>query len=155
VAFSSEYTKARYSMLRTVGIAHFSLGVSDIERSVAFYRDIVGLEVISRSGDRMAFLRSAKDIIVLVKSEHAIEAAANAPEQIHQAFLVEERDFDESVAFLESRGVPILKTERREEFESVFRSRSAYFRDPDGNVLEIADCATIAHRPIVKRSVPA
>jgi metallothiol transferase len=138
-------------MLRTVGIAHFSLGVSDIERSVAFYRDIVGLELISRNGDRMAFLRSAKDIIVLVKAENAIEAAAQAPEQLHQAFLVEERDFEESVRFLESHGVPILKTERREELTSVFRSRSAYFRDPDGNVLEIADCATIAQRPIVKQ----
>lgn len=138
-------------MLRTVGIAHFTLGVSDIERSVAFYRDIVGLELISRNGDRMAFLRSGKDIIVLVRSDHAIEAAAKAPEQIHQAFLVEERDFDESLRFLESRGVPILKVEEREELDSVFRSRSAYFRDPDGNVLEIADCATIAHRPIVKR----
>jgi catechol 2,3-dioxygenase-like lactoylglutathione lyase family enzyme len=138
-------------MLRTVGIAHFTLGVSDIARSVAFYRDIVGLELISLNGDRMAFFRSAKDIIVLVKSEHAIEAAAKAPEQIHQAFLVEERDFEDSVRFLESHGVPILKMERREDFDSVFRSRSAYFRDPDGNVLEIADCATIAHRPVEKK----
>jgi len=138
-------------MLRTIGIAHLSIGVTDIERSVTFYRDIVGLELISHHSDRMAFLRSAKDIIVLVKSEHAIEAAAKAPEQIHQAFLVEERAFDESVRFLESHGVPIMKVERREEYDSVFRSRSAYFRDPDGNVLEIADCATIAQRPIVKR----
>jgi metallothiol transferase len=138
-------------MLRTVGIAHFTLGVSNIERSVAFYRDIVGLELISRNGDRMAFLRSGKDIIVLVKSDNAIEAAAKAPEQIHQAFLVEERDFDDGVRFLESHGVAVFKVEQREELDSVFRSRSAYFRDPDGNVLEIADCATIAHRPIVKK----
>ena len=141
-------------MVRTVGLAHFSLSVSDVAKSIAFYRDILGMEMINRVGDRMAFLRCGKDIFVIVRSDNAVEAAAKTPEQCHQAFIVEARDFDESVHSLEQAGVDVVKVETREEFDSVFRGRSCYFRDPDGNVLEVIDLATTAHRP-VERVSPA
>ena len=37
-------------------IGHVHLKVSDIERSVAFYRDLLGFDVVARYGDRAAFL---------------------------------------------------------------------------------------------------
>src|SRR6188768_2361604 len=37
-------------------IGHVHLKVADIERSLAFYRDVLGFEVMQRIGDRAAFL---------------------------------------------------------------------------------------------------
>ncbi|KMW58046.1 Biphenyl-2,3-diol 1,2-dioxygenase [Candidatus Rhodobacter oscarellae] len=37
-------------------IGHVHLRVADLERAVAFYRDVIGLEVMQRYGDRAAFL---------------------------------------------------------------------------------------------------
>jgi glyoxylase I family protein len=125
-------------MIRTIGILHFTLGVRDLERSVAFYCDILGLELIKRSGDRMAFLRSGKDQLVLVRHD-AGPPATPPPSGLHQAFLVEPRDFDESVRVLERHNVEILKIEERDEATATFAGRSAYFKDPDGHILEIID----------------
>ena len=39
-----------------VDVGHVHLKVSDLERSVAFYRDVLGFEVQARYGDQAAFL---------------------------------------------------------------------------------------------------
>jgi catechol 2,3-dioxygenase len=39
-----------------VDIGHVHLKVADIERSLGFYRDVLGFEVMQRSGDSAAFL---------------------------------------------------------------------------------------------------
>jgi catechol 2,3-dioxygenase len=39
-----------------VHIGHVHLKVSDLDRSVAFYRDAFGFELIERLGDQAAFL---------------------------------------------------------------------------------------------------
>jgi catechol 2,3-dioxygenase len=44
-----------------VDIGHVHLKVSDLERSVAFYRDVLGLTVQGRMGDRAAFLSAGEE----------------------------------------------------------------------------------------------
>jgi catechol 2,3-dioxygenase len=39
-----------------VDIGHVHLKVSDLERAIAFYRDVLGFEVMHRYGDQAAFL---------------------------------------------------------------------------------------------------
>src|SRR5919199_883792 len=39
-----------------VDIGHVHLKVSDLERSIAFYRDVLGFELMQRMGDEAAFL---------------------------------------------------------------------------------------------------
>jgi catechol 2,3-dioxygenase-like lactoylglutathione lyase family enzyme len=134
-------------MLRTTGIAHFTLGVSDIARSVDFYTNVVGMQLVSRNGDRMAFLRSGKDHLVIVKAEPGSEK----PIVMHQAFIVESADFEAGVRFLQSRNIAIEQQDERTGNDSVFVGRSAYFRDPDGNPLEIIDLQRTAHRPIASK----
>jgi catechol 2,3-dioxygenase-like lactoylglutathione lyase family enzyme len=130
-------------MLRTQGIAHFSLAVSDMKRSVAFYSDIVGLELLLQTPE-LSFFRSGKDHVVLSAMESA--PAAPAPQHLHHAFIVESRDFEPSLEFLASKGVDVVYEDERPE-GSVFAGRSAYFHDPDGNMLEIIDLAATAFRP--------
>ena len=130
-------------MLRTQGVAHFSLPVSDLERSVPFYADILGLELLFRTPE-LAFFRSGKDHVILARTD-GVPADANG-RNVHHAFIVESRDFEAGVAFLASRAVKIIAQDSRPE-GSVFAGRSAYFADPDGNILEIIDLAAMGFRP--------
>lgn len=130
--------------LRTKGVAHFSIPVSDTERSQAFYSDILGMKVLAsdhRAG--MVFLDSGGDCIILVRSE----VAANPPEglNVHHAFVVEPEAYRESIAFLQSKGIEILAEEDRQ--KGVVCGPRAYFHDPDGNVLEIIDLTRYAGAP--------
>lgn len=138
-------------MLRTHGIAHFTLPVTDMERSIEFYTSILGLELV-RAGKQLTFLRSGKDHLVLAHSDAGplVSADSRSARQVHQAFIVETRDFDESVRFLRDSGVNVIYEDERMD-GSVFQGRSAYFYDPDRNVLEIIDLAASAYRPMPER----
>ena len=139
-------------MLRITGVAHFTLGVRDIGRSLDFYCGILGLELLARVGDDMAFLRAGKDQLVLSRGNAPV---AQAPVPLHQAFIVESRDFDDAVTFLTERRIEIVQQDERDGPFAVFAGRSAYFPDPDGNMLEIIDLRATAHRPLQSpRSAP-
>jgi len=122
--------------LQTKGVAHFSIPVTDIERSEKFYHEILGLPVLASNHTiGMVFLDSGGDSIILVRSE----AAENPPEgsNVHHAFIVDGDAYEDSKKFLESKGIEILFEENRQ--GGVINGRRAYFHDPDGNVLEIID----------------
>jgi catechol 2,3-dioxygenase-like lactoylglutathione lyase family enzyme len=137
-------------MLRTRGIAHFTIPVSDIEKSVAFYTDIVGLELIRAHPGLIAFLRAGKDNVVLAKCEVPPKPVKPSAERmnVHHAFIVETRDFEDSLRFLAEKGIDVIDKDERMIPGAVFQGRSAYFYDPDGNILEIIDLAATAYRPI-------
>lgn len=130
-------------MLKTQGVAHFSLPVSDLERSITFYADILGLQLLFRTPE-LAFFRSGKDHVILARTA-GVPVDANG-RNVHHAFIVEARDFEASLEFLASQGVAIIDQDSRPE-GSVFAGRSAYFADPDGNILEIIDLAAMGFRP--------
>lgn len=123
-------------MIQTKGVVHFTIPVSDVERSEKFYREILGLEVISRVPSvGMVFMKSGADYLILTKSKTAIHPNPGDEIHIHHAFRVETDQYDDSVAFLKRNGIEILHEEDRR--EGVFIGRQAYFHDPDRNVLEI------------------
>lgn len=130
-------------MISTQGVAHFTLAVSDLTRSIAFYSEILGLELI-RAGKDLAFFRSGKDHVVLARVD--VPPDGPAPRNVHHAFIVESRDFESSLEYLASKEIEIVYQDERSE-GAVFAGRSAYFRDPDGNVLELIDLAATAFRP--------
>ena len=135
--------------LRTHGIAHFSIPVTDMARSAAFYRDILGLEQVLDAKD-LVFFRSGRDHVVLAKSSHVPGipvGKTDRSEHVHHAFIVESRDYDESVAFLKSKNVEVFLQDERPQ-GAVFAGRSTYFYDPDGNVLEIIDLQAMAYRNV-------
>jgi catechol 2,3-dioxygenase-like lactoylglutathione lyase family enzyme len=135
-------------MLRTQGIAHFTIPVSDLARSKKFYTEILGLELVKAAGPNLVFLRSGKDSIVLARSDEAAkpQKTGAGTSEVHHAFIVEHRDFENSVEELKRAGVNIFEQDERGA-GAVFNGRSAYFYDPDGNILEIIDLAATAFRP--------
>ena len=124
-------------MIETKGVVHFTIPVTDSRRSTEFYTDILGLKLLNANHDRgMVFLDSAGDCIVLMKTESTI--APVRQRDAHHAFLVDADKFDGYVQELKDKGVEIMLEDERAS-GAVVNGRSAYFPDPDGNVLEIID----------------
>lgn len=123
-------------MIETKGVVHFTIPVSDHEKSEAFYREVLGLEtvqVVPPIG--MVFMRSGDDFVILTKSKTPIEPNPGAEFFVHHAFRVDVDKYDAAKQHLADHGVEIIFEEERH--EGVFHGKQCYFHDPDRNVLEI------------------
>lgn len=127
-------------MIKTQGLVHFTIPVSDLTRSEKFYSQLLGMRVL-RKNAHMVFLKCGDDYLVLGKSKLPIQSNAEGETTIHHAFKVAPEDFDRSVEFLKQNGLEILHLEDRQ--DGTFQGKSAYFHDPDGNALEIHDARKV------------
>jgi glyoxylase I family protein len=121
-------------MIKTKGILHITIPVSDLARSRAFYTDVLGLEFVAevpKGNPHFVFLKSGGDYVLLGRDD----SRERFSDMIHHAFMVDGDAYDATVAELKARGVNVFREERRE--EGIFTGRSAYFHDPDNNALEV------------------
>lgn len=123
-------------MLNLQEVVHFTIPVKDLDRSEEFYTKLLGLERVRRT-DHMCFVHCGKASFVLTVSENPIDPNKEDRHEIHTAFLVSAEDYDRAKNLLAERGVRIFKEEDRR--SGTFQGRSAYFHDPDRNVIEIID----------------
>jgi catechol 2,3-dioxygenase-like lactoylglutathione lyase family enzyme len=123
-------------MLKTEGVLHFTIPVKDLDRSERFYTNILGMEKLRRN-HHMVFMRSGQDCFVLTFSENEINPNPGMSHDIHHAFIVTKDEYDRARNYLASKDVKIFKEEERQ--QGTFRGRSAYFHDPDRNVIELID----------------
>lgn len=124
-------------MLKTEGVLHFTIPVKDLDRSEKFYTEILGMKKMRRN-DHMVFMQCGENnYFVLTYSENPIDPNPGMQHEIHSAFRVTPTEYDRAMTFLESKGVRIFKREDRR--TGTFRGRSAYFHDPDRNVVELMD----------------
>ena len=114
--------------IRTAGVGHVHLLVDDVERAVAFYRDVFGAEEELRVGEQLVFMRLGGDEIVGLDGRPEEE---NAPAHFGLD-LAEGEDLDAALAEVESAGGAVV--ERGEHAEGL---HYAYVADPDGNVIEL------------------
>jgi catechol 2,3-dioxygenase-like lactoylglutathione lyase family enzyme len=150
-------------------VFHTGITVSDLERSVAFYRDVLGLELVAQWDSAQPYLRAvvgypdAELRIALLRlprgsagaSGHHIElleyrvprgtrgdARTFNPGNAHVAFMVE--DLDAAYAELAARGVrfksaPVEITHGRNK-----GAKAVYLLDPDDVTLELIQPAHAA-----------
>lgn len=121
-------------MIQTKGILHFTLAVSDLDRSTAFFVDLLGCKVLTRSRV-MSFLQTGDDYFILARSETPIRPNADGQTRVHHAFRVDHDAIQAASDFLKDKGVEILRDEYRR--DGAFTGRQFYFHDPDGNVIEL------------------
>ena len=121
-------------MLKTHGVLHFSLPVTDLDRSRKFYEGLLGLKVVEQSA-RMVFLQTGDDYFILAKGSEPLRYDAPQSTPVHHAFKVNREDFEPSIDELRKNGVEVFNIEDRN--QGVFWGPQAYFLDPDGNKLEI------------------
>ena len=112
--------------LAITGLNHVTLAVGDVQRSLAFYRDVLGCTVraVWTGG---AYLEAGNFWLCLSKDQHA--RSSPHPDYTHIAFSVSE----DAYACLRERIMSEATIWRDDRSEGA----STYFLDPDGHKLEI------------------
>jgi catechol 2,3-dioxygenase-like lactoylglutathione lyase family enzyme len=126
--------------IRLRRLDHLVLTVASLERTIAFYAGVLGMEVVTFGAGRKA-LRFGEQQINLHEHGREFEPKASrvAPGSADLCFL-SETPLGAVVAALHGCGIPIeLGPVRRSGAAGDFLS--VYVRDPDGNLVEIADTA--------------
>jgi catechol 2,3-dioxygenase-like lactoylglutathione lyase family enzyme len=119
-------------------IDHFVLKVSDIEASCDFYRRVLGMEVI-RFGEGRTALRFGQHKINLHPREHGPGLVAKAPSIGGGDFcLITDTPIAEVVRHLEAEKVEIIARPSTRS-GALGPITSIYFRDPDGNLVEVSN----------------
>ena len=119
-----------------------TLGVSDLERSVAFYRDGLGWPKSSVGGDEVAFFKTGGAVIALFpRASFAADAGVDVDEVEHGGFprfslahnVAEEEQVDSVLVEAAEAGATIVK-----EAQEIFFGRHGFFADPEGFLWEVA-----------------
>ena len=133
------------NMIRLERIDHFVMRVSDIDLTCAFYSKVLGMEVISFGGlndgkygvERKA-LKFGQQKINLHPDDSDWYRARNPRCGGEDFCLITETPMDDVVAHLEKCGVEI-EVSPSERNGALGTINSVYFRDPDGNLVEISN----------------
>jgi uncharacterized protein len=119
-----------------------TLGVSDLERAVAFYRDGLGWPKSNVGGDEVAFFKTGGVVIALFpRASFATDIGVDVEDVEHGGFprfslahnVAEEGQVDSVLAEAAEAGATIVK-----EAQEIFFGRHGFFADPDGFVWEVA-----------------
>ncbi|MFW5956369.1 MAG: VOC family protein [Halorhabdus sp.] len=115
-----------------------TLGVEDVDRTVAFYRDGLDLPVLEEIGEFVCFELNGFALAVYPKDEHAAGANLHPAEtgtgDISLAHNVETRvEVDAIVAEAKANRATVTKPQT----ETDWGGYSAYFRYPDGHRWEV------------------
>ena len=123
-------------MVRTEGLTHIHLRVSDLGRSLAFYQQVFGLEEMFREGRNMVFLRTPgrRDTITLKEDPDQDKARVGGSGGIaHFGFrLADDADLELAIQEVRAAGGALVRQGEHSPGEPY-----AYVTDPDGYVIEL------------------
>lgn len=125
-----------------------ALYCDDLDRAVAFYRDVLGLAVMAPSA-RLVAMDAGQATVLLLFKRGASKEGAQTPDHwlpphdgsgpLHMAFAVAAEELPAWEERLASHGVAIESRIRWD-----LGGSSLYFRDPDGHLIELATPGTWA-----------
>lgn len=124
--------------IKTRKVSHVVLNVSDVERSIQFYTDVLGFKLSDRNPIGMAFLRNATDHHTMALAPATPGAKLAPSDQYltlnHVALEVDDvEDLFKAREFLTERGIDIVFEGRRGPGCNV----GVEFHDPDGYMIEL------------------
>lgn len=125
-----------YKVPATTRIGHVHLKVSDLDRALSFYRDILGFEITQRYGDRAVFLSAGGYHHHIGLNTWYSKGAGPLPKHsvglFHTAILyAERRELAEVLKRLLDAGYPLTGASDHGVSEAL------YLDDPDGNGVEL------------------
>lgn len=135
-------------MIELAGLAHFSIPVRDLERSIQFYTTVVGCKLINKLPPlRLAFLDAAGACVILVERKDMPVATPKDGDHlgVHHAFVVAPDNYQAALDHLRTNNISIFFEEDRQ--GGVVNGPRAYFRDPDGTVLEFVNLTSYDTTP--------
>jgi catechol 2,3-dioxygenase-like lactoylglutathione lyase family enzyme len=123
--------------MRVIGLDHLVLTVADIQRTVDFYTQVLGMSAETFGPDQRTALRFGTHKINLHQRGHEFEPKAERPTpgSADLCFLV--AGFTDLPAHLSNHGVtvlegPVMRTGAQGQIASY------YIRDPDQNLIELS-----------------
>ena len=130
--------------MRPKAILETIIYAQDLDAAEAFYRDVLGLEPVSKQPGRQVFYRLEKQMLLIFNPDATVQPPApdaklpvpphGAKGEGHVCFAATAEAISVWRAHLEAKGVAI-----EADFEWPGGGRSIYFRDPAGNALEFAE----------------
>ena len=125
-------------------IDHIVITAFDVERSIDFYSKVMGMEPITFAGGRRGLAFGKQKINVHQSGrEYEPKALKPTPGSMDLCFITE-TPLEEVMARLKSNGVVIAQGPV-EKTGALGPMMSVYFRDPDGNLIEVSNYGE--HRP--------
>jgi catechol 2,3-dioxygenase len=121
-------------MAKVVRVGHAVLGVRDPQRSITFYTDVLGMELVNYLEDiQMAFFSFGERDHDLAVIKVPDEQTVGSPGMAHVAFEIDggPEQLREHYDLLKARGVEVELAAYH------VITKSIYFQDPDGNRLEL------------------
>jgi catechol 2,3-dioxygenase-like lactoylglutathione lyase family enzyme len=129
--------------LRIAGLHHVTIICKDVERSLDFYRNLLGMRLVKQTvneddrGARHLFFGDEEGrpgtIITCLEYPELEEGSVGRGSTHHFALAVEsEEELGGWHSYLRSRGIPCTDVMDRTYFKSL------YLRDPDGHIIELA-----------------
>jgi glyoxylase I family protein len=118
-------------MVETHGLNHISLHVADLERALAFYREVFGVSEYFRD-EKTVQVKGPGPHDILVFEQHDRDVGVHAGVSHFGFRLKDPVDIDAAVEEAERAGGKLI---RRGEFSPGFPY--AFVSDPDGYVIEI------------------
>ena len=117
--------------MKTQGLNHIQIAVSNLERSLAFYTGLLGMHELFREGP-LVFLQSAEgnDIFTLRQAQGPVDSSAKGMQ--HFGFAVRQEDHAAAVEEARKFGAEVLDVGQHGD-DILY----AYIKDPDGYVIEI------------------
>ncbi|HEU0202302.1 MAG TPA: VOC family protein [Burkholderiaceae bacterium] len=125
-------------MIKIHRIDHLVLTVRDIDATVAFYSRVLGMEPVTFAGGRRALSFGQHKLnLHPAATPYSPHARQPVPGAIDVCFITE-TPLTQVIAHLQAAGVtieegPVARTGARGPITSV------YFRDPDGNLIEVSN----------------
>lgn len=121
-------------------VDHFAYAVSDMDRSIAFYTEVLGLKLLSNNFDeehqeKYAFLALEGANLELVQAlAHPFAAPELRPPYCPHLALTTD-DMETTLEMIEKRSIPVVKGP----LEIPGEVKWVYLRDPDNNVIEFVE----------------
>jgi catechol 2,3-dioxygenase-like lactoylglutathione lyase family enzyme len=130
--------------------SHFVIDVTDVDRSEAWYRDVIGMEVLGRDltaeeRPHSVLQMNTGQLFILAKSE-SVEPRRPGSSSIHHGFLLTPNQYRRAQERLQQHGYDIADTRQD------FRARGEYSMDvddPDGHRYQIQAYGPEAHEVLL------
>ena len=122
--------------MKPARLDHLVLTVRDMQATIDFYGNVLGLAVLSFGENRKALSLGEQKINLHVAGEEFLPCAARPTPGSADFCLIVEQPVEEVVEHLKRHGVIIECGPVRRQ-GTLYPLMSVYIRDPDGNLVEI------------------
>jgi len=107
------------------------LGVTSLEKSVPFYRDLLGLNIVGRVEGEFVFFNAGGTVQLALRELNGSADPGNTE------FVFEVQDINQTYNDLKQKGIVFTRAPRAVTGSETSELYATDFRDPDGHVLSI------------------